>query len=696
MTTTTLKISAFDPGRDGYPVSLTEEGHAPTEGLLPRAAFGAAGEWMVPLAGAAAAAGAAGKDIVKTVVETAGRDRSTVSWAGLGAALFNLLFPAGPLRERYKSWGQDIRLHLDVEPEELRRVPWELGCSTQPERCLALHQSLSRLHASVPGSSGSSEWPFRILILVGCSRSEEAELQADQEVSLITRTFVELGRSVDLRVVRTPRYEDLVALIKGKDEAPYERWEPHVLHFVGHTAPGGDGSIGLSFNLREGGASNWVWTPQAIQKQLPLLGWVPRFVFLNACRTGTEQAGIWGLQRSFVDAGTQCVLTMQADVLGSLAGLFAQKLYKYIATGQSVQAGTHEGRLAVYNKQPDVTRIDWALPSLTASAPSLVLFKPRDPPVDVDFGQCREFKEARIFANCHEARRLLTHWVCPVRHSPGNPPLPNVLLLTGEALCGKSHLLKWAMESWAVAGARVRYLELYDGTSKNFLAVLRQIRDGDGSNGTRYLQRPLPRALVKRFNWTLNNLLATGHPGDWDEAQHPEPNIDDQKQELVAAKGEERLEPAICREFQAALKAIAQDQPLILVFDKFTDGNQRLVSPDDFKLLVSHLFTPICNDPGARVKLVFSVNPYEKEVYGLTELPLRGVVSYVVPDNQTVEELVDYAAEMVWFTNESLVKGAAISLLSLPYDKPWRGIARLAAVRRALSEAVLNQIARMQ
>ena len=326
--------------------------------------------------------------------------------------------------------------------------------------------------------------------------------------------------------------------------------------------------------------ANWVLSTGDVQQLLGDLDWAPQLVFLNACRTGSDHAGTWSFQRSFVDGGAQCVITMQADVLGSLAGEYAGELYSRVAGGEPVQEAARIARNVVHDKMQPSELIDWALPAISTSSTLTKLFTPRDLPNDVDFNTCEEFRQARVFADCENARRLLTHWICPVGVAASTPPR-NVLLLTGEALCGKSHILKWTMESWVLAGARVRYIELHDTRKKDFLAILREVRDGDGAGSKRFLQRPLPPEHFKRFNWTLNNLLKSGQPGAWVDGDHPEAEVRDNG-DPISARGEERLEPIVCNEFLNALKSLTAQTYLILVFDKFTCDGERLVRPEDF------------------------------------------------------------------------------------------------------------------
>jgi hypothetical protein len=159
-----------------------------------------------------------------------------------------------------------------------------------------------------------STWPFRILIVIGCRADEEETLGIGREVDAIERAFHPLGRTVDVHCMRRPTHAEMMQWIR--------RFQPHVFHFAGH----GRKVVGADqYGLRiesDGGA--WTWISDAIDVDLPRERWIPTFVFLNACRSSTEQDGSWSTNRSFLAGGAKAVLGMQADVSGKLAGDFSK------------------------------------------------------------------------------------------------------------------------------------------------------------------------------------------------------------------------------------------------------------------------------------------------------------------------------------------------------------------------------------
>ncbi|MEO8449265.1 MAG: CHAT domain-containing protein [Gemmatimonadota bacterium] len=660
----TIRIS---PKGLDFEVSLIEENQPAKSGLLVRASL-TGGAWT-----ALTAAGQAPPptDIVQRLIGVGQVQRDHADFATIGETLYEWLFPLGEIRDRWTELPEDTTICLDAQDEELARLPWELARSPKPLRLAATNQ-LHRVSPRPPGPAGEPSFPFRILIVVGCSATEEKDLAIDREVRRIETEFRRLGRSVDVHSLRRPTFENLSDWVKA--------YHPEVLHFAGHGAkvPGKD-EFGL---LIEAAAGTWLWKSDDIPTDAALWKWKPTFVFLNACRSGVDRAAASSIQRGFLSSGARAVLGMQADIRGDLAGLFAAEVYRQCALGSSVQAAVSEGRLKVRGPAGGWNYIDWALPALVSTEPDLKLFRPREYPNDVAFTTCKEFEDARIFADGREGRRLFMDW-----QHPRVPPtaVQNVLVLTGPPTSGKSHLLKWSMESWAVAGARVRYLEIYGGSGKNFLDILRQIRDGesDGTDPTKYLHEGLPPELFRRFNWELNNRIDTGQPGEWKPEDHPAVIPD--KEAPPKASGEQRLEEPVCASFHAALQEVAKKQQVILVFDRFTGPNgERLLPKEDFDQLVAHLFQPIAADADSSIKLVFCMNQAESTDYNLGPLKGEFTRSYDLPVQYSDADLEQLAGDMLW-TDDPLPRELAAVLLKFPQgNRPLFGLARLTPVLKAL------------
>ena len=153
----------------------------------------------------------------------------------------------------------------------------------------------------------------------------------------------------------------------------------------------------------------------------------------------------------------------------------------------------------------------------------------------------------------------------------------------------------------------------------------------------------------------------------------------------------------MCAAFHAALRAVAEKRPLILVFDRFTGPNgERLLPKEDFDQLVAHLFQPIADDAESCVKLVFCMNQTESTDYNLG--PLKGAFtrSYDLPVEYSDADLEELAGDMLWTDDPGPRQLAATLLKFSQGDPPLCGLARLKPVLSALSALGSPLLARVE
>jgi hypothetical protein len=671
MVSVTIRIKPQQETND-FDIDLIEEDGQQTPAILKRVDL-TTGQWTANVDGVAAPPPS---DIVSYVSGVTPDRRCHPDFEGIANNLYDWLLPAGPLRERWAALGSP-RLYVETRVGALDQLPWELACpATPPLQRPALINGLYRLagqaaRAAPPAGNQPSNWPFRILIVVGCSTEEEDSLGIGREVEAIERTFQPLGRTVDIHCMRRPARKTTMEWV--------ERFHPHVFHFAGHTKKvAGSDDYGLQIESNDGG---WLWLSGRIDTDLPKLKWSPAFVFLNACRSSTEH-GRWSTHRSFLAAGAKAVLGMQADVSGDLAGDFAAALYKGLAEGDDLEDAVNDARAML----PGPPNIAWALPAMTMRKQNLKLFAPCILPSGETYDKCAEFEEARLFANCRELRRTLTHWAHPCRMADKQQ---NLLLVLGEPNSGKSHLLKWCMENWVIAGSRVRYIRIHDGTPKSYLSILRQIRDGDADNRdikTQYLHAGLAERAFRQFNWHLNNLMQSGAPGDWVEAEHPDADIPDEYRPLIALS-DKRPEEQIGALFVDALRRAAADRPLVIVIDQLEGPKgERLLSVEDFEQLVRTLFLPIAATQAIPIKIAIAATNTQATAFNLVPIPPRysdKIAKYELAADVADDLLTALAAEMMWFKDEQWIRDLATLLLrrSPGGTTPPKGLARLVLIQ---------------
>lgn len=618
--------------------------------------------------------------ILKRIYSATATDRKADDYMDIANTLEGWLFPQGPLRDE---WGrltqahthQNLRLWLHF-PEEspLSALPWELAKTPQGTR-LGSTCGICRWVAPIQREGSETVWPLRILLLAG-GQDIDGRLGIHDEMDAIHRALLPFGRSIEVFQLSTPTRKELSETVS--------EFKPHVLHFAGHGSAPTSGEQGLNFEAPPPQGS-WLWTGNRILPDLQEWGCVPRFVFLNACRTADGEAGSRTAQRSFMEAGSCGAIAMQADMPGDLAGVFAATFYKKLMDGLTVSEASRIARRAILDLNNEDLSINYAIPRVEVP-PGLRLLQRPTLPDKPGFEFCDEFSHARFFGNCTTERRKATEWFNPLNKLNGEtaPQSNPVLLISGEARSGKSHFLKWCMETWSLGEARIRYIELHE-RSMTFLDVLRQIRLGESDlidDKYHLLHSPLPPEPFRRYLWQLENLLTKGVSGEWKEAEE---NADlPVEGGALPAIGDKRLEPDIAARFREALEAAAENKPLLLVFDRFSSGGLRKLPPDEFKQLVQHLFKPLAANPASNVKLVFCATASEIQDFGLTNFPENCRIKLEVPSQLEKKDLIRYALEADSFKDPDTVKGIAEYLLEAPNNLNLCGLGRLGPLMAAL------------
>jgi hypothetical protein len=131
-------------------------------------------------------------DIVARVSGANAVARQTPEFSLIGAAMYDWMFPAGPLRQRWTvlQEAHQISVMLDVRDRQLAALPWELSSSPPPEMRVSSVGAMHRHEVGASRQCQCSPWPFRILFVVGCAEAEAVRLGVDQELEKIERTFV--------------------------------------------------------------------------------------------------------------------------------------------------------------------------------------------------------------------------------------------------------------------------------------------------------------------------------------------------------------------------------------------------------------------------------------------------------------------------------------------------------------------------
>lgn len=564
-----------------------------------------------------------------TFVEAEG-EKSKLST--IGQHLFALLHESKPglkldeLKES-KGEGNSLRILLDIKEEELALLPWELMYDGVFRPFQDTEDTIIRVHNYNKDAVGLKaepiNWPIRILVVAGVV---DKEIGIAKEIENIEDAIRKVRWLVDLEVIdQPPTINDLEKVCK-------ETFRPHVFHYIGH---GGVDEHGyLMLRKPGGGNESDTWTAGQIHSSLKSWEWVPRFAFINACRSADKnstvqhQKNTWAVGDAFRALGVPAVLTMQANVEGNLAGQFAGMLYERLAMGASIDRAIAAARIRMRDNTTALNKDNsraWATPTLTLSIPPervLSLKSKSNGQREQDINGCTLFQDVSVFANRRHDRRHFIHALYPI---PPQQPDKELIFVRGETQMGKTWMTLWGLESYARQGHDVRYVEVASLKSPKWLDVLMQIQKGDPKKDAvgklPLIYRPLDPKAFNQFNHELPYRLRNEMPEPWKERDVPPPE-DLNTDELDNLP--ETTVKEIFKSFCKALVAAAEpNNPLIIVLDKFISGEQNVTEPHMNKFLLPYLFEEAAErnlksrdgDITRSVKLVLVLNDQELKFY---------------------------------------------------------------------------------
>ncbi|NJL29510.1 MAG: CHAT domain-containing protein [Thermoanaerobaculia bacterium] len=310
---------------------------------------------------------------LRHVRAAAGGQETRFSPRDFGAALFDALFQ-GSIRESYfASRGRvdthgemGLRLRLVFDPESavnplVCSLPWELlyrkDAREFPARTL-LFPVVRYLEVPRPRQPAPLPEKPRLLVAIANPR-DTPPLALDAECSWIERAWA-ADASLEIEVLRHANPESLRQALR--DGA----WE--MFHFIGH----GDfdpatGAGRLLFESEDGHSRP---VPGAVLAETLSCNRALRLAFLNACDTArlARRAGVdpfTGVATALLMGGLPAVLAMQFPIADATAARFSHAFYRAIAAGDPVDAAVSEGRLAIYQAEPESW--EWATPVLFMS-----------------------------------------------------------------------------------------------------------------------------------------------------------------------------------------------------------------------------------------------------------------------------------------------------------------------------------------
>lgn len=541
---------------------------------------------------------------------------------------------------------QPMRVALDLLADDLAWLPWELVRSLGTPDFLNPQSPVMRLHRTAKPVP-TMQWPLKVLIVVGAAPGNT--IRVEEEVREVERVLHPYGHSIDRQVLWRPTQQQLFDLL--------ERFAPHVLLFAGHAEVD---AVSKQTVLRFQGPTAWNWSSDSLAVDLQQTRWTPTLVILNACRTSGRTAS-FRLSDKFIDAGVPACITTQADVNGEQAGRFSSAVFDHICKGDALDVAVSKARNQL-RLATDLNHRDWSIPVLSLSCAPELLFAARpQSPQRQRLAVTPMFRDAHIFASRREDRRRL-------RSHLNISGAPSLVVVTGAEKSGKTHLVKWCLENFALLfNATIQYVPQAAGVPDNSVSLMRRICHGDSTG-----PGALPQVPLSPFYWTLNAILNGKPPGEWDGK--PVPDADMAFDPAKVAQYEHAI-PTLFRDFCGALRAAAAQNKLVIALDNFLDKDSRQRIMDQHIMrdeVVPYLLRPISEGkiPGLLMVLVMDSN--DCAYYGIDTLVPESDWIRMEKEFPPADEYPHLCQELFWYPSQDVLKGGLQGVVDAFKDRMIR------------------------
>ena len=279
---------------------------------------------------------------------------------------------------------------------------------------------------------------------------------------------------------------------------------------------------------------------------------------------------------------------MQADIQGEAAAAFSGKLYQSLVNDLPIDRALAEARTAVRNlKTITIKRRDWAVATLYLQQVPEHIMQVKPPFDRKTFEKFRvdsKLKETRDFVGRVKQRRKLWYGVDQI--DDWQNEFSSLCIVVGHEKIGKTALVQASMKVCALRDRRISYVDIGPPTTKDFVQVLKIIREGDPKS-SEIICAPLPDAPFADFDKKYGALL-----------QKPDATT------ILA--GDDHLREQLFTAYKDALVEIAATQPLIIVLDHLN------VEWGTFNsILVEKLLLPIAQNSLQNCRLVLVCTPSE-------------------------------------------------------------------------------------
>jgi hypothetical protein len=301
----------------------------------------------------------------------------------LGRKLFEHLF-SGQIENVYRAslgyargQGKGLRIRLRLEPPELGAIPWEylydelndLFLGVSPETPITRYIQVPEPHCPT-----AIHRALRVLVVisnpVNLAEYGLPEPDAEKEKQILTQALEEWQEEGLVEL------EFLDHAIASEIREKLYRYQPHILHFIGHGAFREDAGYLV---IEDDNRRCRLITGRTF-REFFLGSDFTKLVILNACQSATTSSTqpTVGLAHNLVRRGLPAVVAMQYNMYDDTAIKFFREFYRALAVGLPVDTAASEARRAIYI-DCGVERRDWGIPVLFMRAPDGVILKLAEP-----------------------------------------------------------------------------------------------------------------------------------------------------------------------------------------------------------------------------------------------------------------------------------------------------------------------------
>jgi hypothetical protein len=474
-----------------------------------------------------------------------------------------------------------LRTYLCTKNPAMAAIPWEL--LTEASNLFADESSpwVRCEEHEFPKRQDGFQYRVRVFVVNGANPKDKG-IMADEESKAVRDALARCEHGFEYTIApRGLPIPDLEKLIRS--------YEPHILHFLGHSE---FDPIGQPQLMVYDGAGYLPWKSTEVRGFLQTIPTL-RLTYLNACRTGVSRQSDQKAARSLAEVFLEkslAVVAMHHDVRGAAAKECAEHFYNALVDGlhvdQALVRARHTMLTTMQTREP-------YLPALTVRAEpgQIVVLRPQPEGLDAEnFGQEVSKRVTKHFVDHQVARREL--------HGLFDGPLRDkrAILVTGANGTGKSWLIQWVMHALALRGVRVHYLK---NPSGDWLSILRQIRD---EGKTKLQQGACSPEEAQQFNWALHFLSQGDDPKPYQGADVPDSG--EASTSMVDKKGD--LPKKLCAAMLSAMEGSAGEGS-VLALDQWDLGSLGQEHPS-FKPLFEYLLEPLRKKKTSGVRLILSVS----------------------------------------------------------------------------------------